>query len=842
MCQVQFSASTERTKITLSEQVTVAATLITPAQVPNLSIPPVATDDAFTLLKTDMQQSSSSSIQIINGKASQKNEISTHFLYVITPRRSGSFTFPALSVNVNGVSFQTQPIRFTVSTEPVSNPDVLVLVSSSRRSLYPGEQALLTFKVAQRAQAQSGTDVRNGFNSALEKIEQALGKNFALTRLFTNQVTSGSERIDGEIYNVYSLRFSIFPLSAGSCEIPSLPFEYQELRRARRRADPFFDDFFGGSIFGGGVQATNRTAFSRPLTLEIKPLPPSPGGFSGAVGTFSLNATADPREIPAGEAVTLTVSLQGNTRPGNMGDIVIGQREDFELFAPEKQVVVDTGEAGISTRKSYKYLLIPKKEGTLTLDPISYVYFNSREGSYATAASPPLVINVTRGKDGQKEQGRYLSQEEIREVGRDIRYIKTTVNLKHQSRQPYREPLFYMLFPLPLLFLGLSILYRFQSTHRERNVALQRRNRALASALKQLSYLRKQGKSISQDSLLSSVSSTIEAYISHKFGFPATGRTLEELREKLLDSMSDEATAAGLTSFIEQIDNYRFGGASFDDTTRSSVLDQAASFLNGLERGTKKERTTMMKKALTVAAVLLVPALARSAPLTHWFEKANEAYSSGQFDSAAHYYESIIESGMENSTVFYNYGNALFRLKKLGQARLAYEKAAVLDPDDPDITSNLRFIQSNIVDRVSEPERGFLDNILWKLHVLFSLKQQLWIALIVLSLTAFLAGLSLFVPRNVRLWLIYFSVLTCMLLTVLGISIGVKVYDSEKTSYAIVLVPSTEAMNEPEGTTVLFTAHEGTKFRIRKNAEEWVLVSLPNGVSGWVQRKDLGTI
>ena len=69
-----------------------------------------------------------------------------------------------------------------------------------------------------------------------------------------------------------------------------------------------------------------------------------------------------------------------------------------------------------------------------------------------------------------------------------------------------------------------------------------------------------------------------------------------------------------------------------------------------------------------------------SAPVEHWFEQANHAYAKGQFDSAAYYYERIVESGFENSAVLFNWGNALYRLKKLGPARLAYEKAARLDP------------------------------------------------------------------------------------------------------------------------------------------------------------------
>ena len=588
--QIRFTVSTERTKIAMGEQVAVIATLVTGKQIPNLAIPKITPDDSFSLLKTNSQQSSSSSIQIINGKAHQKNEITTNFYYYIAPRRTGTFTFPALSLTIDGTTHQTKPIPFTVTTEPVKNPDIKILLHLSKRSLYAGEQVLLTFKVAQRRQAQGSTDVRNGFNGALGKIEEAFGKSFSLSRLFTNQVTSGTEQIDGEMYNVYSLRFALFPLAAGNYTIPGIPYEYQELRRSKRRSDPFFDDFFGGSIFGGGIQATPKTAFSRPFSIEVKALPPAPAGYTGAVGSFSLRADANPLEVPAGEAVTLKVSLRGNTRPGNISEITIPAGDEYELFTPEKHVSVDTGNAGISTRKTYKYLLIPQNEGTLTLDPITYHYFDPKSGSYKTASSESITVSVTKGKGGKKEQTRYLTQEEIREVGRDIRYIKTNAALKSQSRHPYREPIFILLFPLPLIFLILSLLYRVQSTHRERNVTAHLRNKALASALKQFSHLKKQQHTLDPNDLLGKISSTIEVYISHKFGFPATGRTLDELREQLLLSTNDEKTVADLALFIEQIDSYRFGGATFDDTSRLSLIEKAGTFLTGLERGVKKEK------------------------------------------------------------------------------------------------------------------------------------------------------------------------------------------------------------------------------------------------------------
>ena len=119
------------------------------------------------------------------------------------------------------------------------------------------------------------------------------------------------------------------------------------------------------------------------------------------------------------------------------------------------------------------------------------------------------------------------------------------------------------------------------------------------------------------------------------------------------------------------------------------------------------------------------------------------------------YYEKILESGFRSSEVFYNLGNAYFRRHKLGLAILHYEKARKLAPTDPDIIANIRFARQNIVDRAPEPERSFLETILWRLHILFSLNTQLWMLFASFMLLSLCFALGLFASHNVRLWLIY---------------------------------------------------------------------------------------
>jgi len=247
-----------------------------------------------------------------------------------------------------------------------------------------------------------------------------------------------------------------------------------------------------------------------------------------------------------------------------------------------------------------------------------------------------------------------------------------------------------------------------------------------------------------------------------------------------------------------------------------------------------------------LAAVLLyltaAATFAAAAPAQLWFEQANAFYKQERFDSAAAYYQKAVDAGTRSSVLYYNLGNACFRLGHMGPAILNYERARQLAPTDPDIDHNLRFARLNIVDRVPTPQRGFVETLLLRAHALLPLGAQLWLASGLLLALALMFAMGLFASHNARLWLVYGGSLLALVLALLVVSLAVKIYEQERVQQAVVLAPSADARNAPQGDKVLFTAHEGTTLRIRETADAWCLVSLPNGVSGWVETGSLGRI
>jgi hypothetical protein len=592
---ISFSATTDRNTVSLGEQIQVTAQLVSNRKLPGNIMPQIPKNDDFDVLSTNQNSSQSTSIQVVNGKMTQTVNITYQFYYTITPKKTGTITFPALSAIVDGTSYTTNPFTITVGKEtPAAQQapaEVSVALILSKKTMYKGEQVMLTVRVAQKANAQVQLN-QQGLAGLYEKVEKGLSRDFSVSRLFSQLPSRGAlEVANGEKLFVVKVQYALVPLSTGTLSVPAVPFEYISIRQVHnRRADPFADFFGGDPFFGGGVQQVQKSVTSNGVSVSVAPLPSPPQGFSGAVGSFSMSVTADPKDVPAGEAVTVSIALRGNSRPNSMSDIAMPTLADCEVFAPEKHISVDTSANGITCQKSYKYLVVPRQEGTLVIPGLSWIYFDPAARAYKTLASAPVTLTVTKGKAGQAAQTRYLTQEEIRQVGQDIRYIKTGVNLRRQTDQPYKNPLLLVLFPLPFLIALFSFLYKVQSERYEKDSSLLLRRQASRKARKSLARLHKKGAGMPASEFLATLAATCENFISHKYGFPATGKTLDELKQELTARGALESAINSSIALFESLDIFRFGMSSLGAQSRTSLLTKASVLIRDLDAKKKGKK------------------------------------------------------------------------------------------------------------------------------------------------------------------------------------------------------------------------------------------------------------
>ena len=109
----------------------------------------------------------------------------------------------------------------------------------------------------------------------------------------------------------------------------------------------------------------------------------------------------------------------------------------------------------------------------------------------------------------------------------------------------------------------------------------------------------------------------------------------------------------------------------------------------------------MLKNSLIVIFTLLSQfTFAQSS--RELFNEANDLYAKKNYEEAAKKYEAIVANGFESSALYYNLGNAYFKIKNIPSAILYYEKAALLDPSNDDIVFNLELARTYTIDKISE--------------------------------------------------------------------------------------------------------------------------------------------
>jgi len=226
------------------------------------------------------------------------------------------------------------------------------------------------------------------------------------------------------------------------------------------------------------------------------------------------------------------------------------------------------------------------------------------------------------------------------------------------------------------------------------------------------------------------------------------------------------------------------------------------------------------------------------------FGEANKAYEEGRYDEAAERYLALLNYRIEDPRLEYNLGNAEFKRGRLGYAILHYERARRLAPTDPDILANLEYARARTFDRVESEPLPAAVRWVYRLQDRLGPDRQAWGLVTLVWIAAVLLAWGL--ARPGRWSAAYGWTLAGLLLagTLTAVSWSMTYQRLEGRPLAVVLVPSADVLAGPGlNNATLFTAHEGLTVEVRGELrEEWIQVSLPNGLGGWIPRDAVGLV
>jgi len=557
--QSPIRAEVDRTALSTDETLTLTVTLDTSSILnsPTLSLPDL---QGFRVVGS----STSTQIGIINGDI----ETQAVYVYRLQPIQAGDLTIEPISVTLGGQTYSTQPMTVHVTQGTGQVPAAPAAPSTPNQvappaaglngqdfyaeaevdiaAPYVGQQVVYTFRFYQAgalwSQPQYEAPTFTGFWSE-GQAEQ-----------YEYQVQAA-----GRIYDVIEVRTILFPSVMGPVTI-----------------DP------ARLTIPGGFFSRGQTLQSRPVELDVQPLPPgAPEGFNGAVGQYGLSSSLDLTQGTVGEPLTwqVTLSGQGNltAAPEPNWPEMPGWR-DFESQATVHTEIVDGRMVGSRT---YERLLVPTVEGESAIPALEYVYFDPEAGQYQTSHTEPIPVPVAPGAAGIPASQPASGQKEVVEqVVSDIRHLKPVPSHLSMDDQPVtKSAVYWAAWAVPVAGALGYFAWQRRQRHWENNASLARSSQARKKAKKALARVRKEGGDAYDDA-----GQILTTYLSDKLDRPLAGLTHQALAGCLAERGVDADLAERVEVVLVSSELGRFAPGADDPGYARSLIQEVGILVDALER------------------------------------------------------------------------------------------------------------------------------------------------------------------------------------------------------------------------------------------------------------------
>ena len=805
-------------------------------------------------------RSMQSSYQMINVHTSSSSSIT--YTYIVSATKNGTFTIPPAHIVVGGKTIASNALNIKVSGSPqassgssgsprqhrqdeqgeirdagsqISGSDLFIKVSANKKRVYEQEPILLTYKVYTLVGLTSlRGDMPDLKSFYTQEVSLPTQKSFSI------------ETFNGRPYRTTTWsQYVMFPQMTGKLQIPSITFEGIVVQQ-NRNIDPF-EAFFNG---GSGYIEVKKKIVAPGIDIEVVPLPERPAGFSGGVGHFTVSASLNKTETKANDPVSVRITVSGT---GNLKLVKQPQIElpkDFDKYEPKVTDKTKLTTAGIEGSMIYDILIVPRHQGHYDIPPVSLTYFDTSSKTYKTVTSEPLMLDVAKGS-GPSAMSDYSGQQDLQELSRDIRYIKTG-DVRQQGIDEFffgSVPYWITLAIMVLVFISLFVIFR-QRAIENANVTKRRAGKANKVATKRLKTASKLMADNKPGEFYDEVLRALWGYVGDKLNIPVEQLSHDNISQRLSDRGVGEETIAQFMGALDECEFERYAPGD-PKGNMNKVYEKAMTAIEQIEGTMKKRKVESGKRnENTNVRMILLAVISLSSflfPLSsHAVTKAeaDSSYVRGQYQQAITQYEALLKQGA-SADLYYNLGNAYYRTENIPEAVLNYERALLLSPGDRDIRFNLQIARSKTFDKIVPESEMFF--VTWYRSLVSMMSVDAWArtALVSLALTIILLLVYLF---SEKIWLRKAGFFGGVVLLLLFVGANIFAWQQKKDLLnrkgAIIFAPSVTVKSTPAPNgTDLFILHEGTKVVITDGSmKEWKEIRLADGKEGWIESKHIRVI
>lgn len=491
----------------------------------------------------------------VNGKASY----SQAYIYIIKPKKQGTFTIPSASIEYEGKILRSNTVEVTVVSaaeipkdpnDPayIASQNVHLTTEISKASPYVGEGIYVVYKLF-FSEKVGLSDWR------VNEIPQYNGfwnQDIEVPRIEAKNVT-----YKGQKYRSIILKKALLiPQKSGKLSIDPMDMDITVNVPTGR------GDFFGNAI----TRRVNYSTSSARRTVGVKDLPidGKPEGFTGAVGDYNFTVTASKDILRANETTQIDVEVNGKGNIKLFEIPKITTPSELEVYTPERTDKVRTSSRGLSGKIKDSYTVVPEYKGKYKIPEVNFSYFNPEEEKYVTITAEPLIIDVIEGKTLPSNNTNSTvtnNKQNVVTSGNDFRYIanKTSFVSKQQS-DFFKSNLFYTLLLLPFLAIPFGIFIGKKKAERASDITGNRLRKADKLARKYLSQAKKElGK---KETFYLALEKALHNFLKARLNIETSDISKERITELLKERNVEDNT---INEFIEVLNDCDF--ARYTPTT-----------------------------------------------------------------------------------------------------------------------------------------------------------------------------------------------------------------------------------------------------------------------------------
>jgi hypothetical protein len=494
------------------------------------------TPPSFRDFKSAGSVSESRGMTVIKGRTSLKQSWS----YVLEASRAGTFSIGSAAVLVNGRTYQTAPLtvkvlspaassKGAVALPPGRDDAVFVVGELSTQKCYLGQQLTWRLVLYNRA-AIEGADL-----IALPDFEGFFSRE---KKRFDSRTQTRTLR--GKKYAVTTLHEeSLFPQSVGEITIGAA-----QIRVGIEQP--------GASGFLFGPKPV--TLSTQPVTLKVSALPePVPMNFTGGVGNYTWDITADTNALSTDDALTLTVTLKGNGDSRRFAPPKIAVPATCEIFEP-RILEEEEYENEIETvhTKRLEYVVLPKEPGAQELLP-QLTYFDVDSNKYCTLNAAPIRFNVVAGKNYRPANARDSIPTPI--------ITTVPVGIWEKMGNYFSAPVFWAILVLTLIAIAMYMLSKRLPNKPDEKPAKYPTDQ-VSSARQRLNDLTTRWQGVAPEKFYNDLLKSLQSYIAARLELSPAQLNQHVLRAKLAERNVTPIRVQAFLSILQTCEQAVFSGQS----------------------------------------------------------------------------------------------------------------------------------------------------------------------------------------------------------------------------------------------------------------------------------------